>query len=346
MKILAIDLGKFNSVACIYDEKITKNRFQKFNTAPAVLHDLLVIEEPDLLLIEVCSIAGWVCDMAETLNIEIKVANTNEDKFKWKNTKRKTDKDDALRLIEMHIVNRFSTVHIPKTKTRQRRAMIKGRKAISGRITSIKNNIRAILDRQGLVMGKGKSGWTKRSIVYLRSLAVEPQKSTEDNLWRSMLCIELNLLVVLQKALAQAEEVLDKISDNDKATQIIKTTPGIGYRTAEIVAATIDDPGRFKNGKQAGCYVGFTPRLYESGAIRREGGISHKGNAMLRGILVEACWLGMRYNPWIRETYEKICRGDKNRRKIAIVAVARKLFVRLWAMMRDNQPWRGKLLHG
>ena len=252
MKILAIDLGKFNSVACIYDGKITKNRFQKFNTAPGVLHDLLVVEEPDLLLIEVCSMAGWVCDMAETLNIEIKVANTNEDKFKWKNTKRKTDKDDALRLIEMYIVNRFSTVPIPKIKTRQRRAMIKGRKAISGRITSIKNNIRAILDRQGLAMGKGKSGWTKQSIVYLRSLAVEPQKSTEDHLWRSM----------------------------------------------------------------------------------------------LRGILVEACWLGMRYNPWIRETYEKICRGDKNRRKIAIVAVARQLFVRLWAMMRDNKPWREKLLYG
>ncbi len=43
MKILAIDLGKFNSVACIYDEKITKNRFQKFITAPAVLHDLFVV---------------------------------------------------------------------------------------------------------------------------------------------------------------------------------------------------------------------------------------------------------------------------------------------------------------
>ena len=41
MKILAIGIGKFNSVACIDDGEITKNRFQKFKTGPDVLHDLL-----------------------------------------------------------------------------------------------------------------------------------------------------------------------------------------------------------------------------------------------------------------------------------------------------------------
>ena len=70
------------------------------------------------------------------------------------------------------------------------------------------------------------------------------------------------------------------------------------------------------------------------------GGISKQGHRMLRRMLVEVSWLALRYNPHFRAVYERICRGSRSRRKIAIVAVARKLLITAWAMLRDGSRWR------
>ena len=89
-----------------------------------------------------------------------------------------------------------------------------------------------------------------------------------------------------------------------------------------------------------GSYVGLTPRQYQSGSMDRQGKISGQGNKLLRALLVEISWLGLRHNSWLRRTYQRLLRGSPSRKKIAITAVARKLLVRCWAMLRDGQPWR------
>jgi hypothetical protein len=60
----------------------------------------------------------------------------------------------------------------------------------------------------------------------------------------------------------------------------------------------------------------------------------------LRKLLVECAWAMLRYNPWARATYARLTRGGATRKKPAIVALARRLLVRLWAMLRDGTPWR------
>jgi len=72
----------------------------------------------------------------------------------------------------------------------------------------------------------------------------------------------------------------------------------------------------------------------------RQGKISGQGNKLLRALLVEISWLGLRHNSWLRRTYQRLLRGSPSRKKIAITAVARKLLVRCWVMLRDGQPWR------
>jgi len=52
----------------------------------------------------------------------------------------------------------------------------------------------------------------------------------------------------------------------------------------------------------------------------------------MRALLIEVSWVALRYNAWARETYERVLRGDPSRKKVVIVAVARKLLVRCWAM--------------
>src|SRR5438105_10486049 len=59
MKILALDLGKFKTVACAYEAESARHRFVSVVTTPQALHDLIVEVEPDRVVIEICSIAGW-----------------------------------------------------------------------------------------------------------------------------------------------------------------------------------------------------------------------------------------------------------------------------------------------
>lgn len=99
-QILAIDLGKFKSVACDYDAQTGEHRFDTIPTRPQDFHDLLTERQPDRLVIEIGSAAGWVADMAQALSIEVQIANPNHEAWRWKNVKRKTDKDDALKLAQ------------------------------------------------------------------------------------------------------------------------------------------------------------------------------------------------------------------------------------------------------
>ena len=77
------------------------------------------------------------------------------------------------------------------------------------------------------------------------------------------------------------------------------------------------------------------PRQYQSGEDDRRGRITKRGPAVLRKLLVQCAWAMLRYNPWARAVYERLSRG-KARRKQAVVALARKVLVRCWAMLRDG----------
>src|ERR1700712_5162086 len=74
--ILALDLGKFKSVACRYDPATGEHAYETIATTPPAVHDLLIEASPAVLVIEACSASGWISDLAELLSIEVRVANT------------------------------------------------------------------------------------------------------------------------------------------------------------------------------------------------------------------------------------------------------------------------------
>lgn len=338
--ILAMDLGKFKSVACVYDGAAAAGRFQTIETTPAAVHDLIAEVGPTRVVIEVGPAAGWVKDLAESMGVGVEVANPNHEAWKWKNVKRKTDRDDALKLAEMSWLGRLPTLKVPSASVRQWRSLIAYRHALVSRRTAIKNSIRAILDRQGLKMGAGKSGWTNESVAHLQSMSHEMSSCGAEELWRGQLGVELRMLRECQASVTEVEAALDALAASDKRVELLRTVPGVGPRLAETVVAIVDDPRRFKNGKQVGSYAGLTPRQWQSGTMDRMGGISGRGNKLLRSLLVEVSWLMRRYNPWLRGVFDRVCRGSKTRRKVAVIAAARRLLVRCWAMLRDGTAWR------
>jgi transposase len=110
-----------------------------------------------------------------------------------------------------------------------------------------------------------------------------------------------------------------------------------------VIVACIDDPQRFENVRQISAYAGLIPQQHQSGQTNRLGKITKRGSRLLRTALVEAAWAMLRYNDWAAATYARICGGQKTRKKTAITALARKLLVRCWAMLKHNQPWNPDL---
>lgn len=339
MRILAIDLGKSNSVACDFETSSGEHGFKKISTRPDHLQDLLDRTNPDRVVIEISPLAGWVGDQVQAAGIELQVANTNGEAWRWRKVKRKTDRDDALKLAHLSSLNQLSEVYLPPRRIRQWRSLIHYRQTLVARRTATKNRIRAILDREALRLAAGKSGWTAKRVAVLRELSCPVEECELDDLWRGQLWEELDHLDHLEASLKRVTDALDKLASTDPRIQRLRTIPGVGPRLAEAVVTAIDDPHRFANGKQVAAYAGLTPRQFQSGAMERHGRITGRGNKDLRKLLVEVSWLGLRHNRRMQEVYERVRRGSRTRKKIAIVAVARRLMIWCWAMLRDETIW-------
>jgi transposase len=315
-RILAIDLGKFKSVTCMLDSDTNQTEFWTMATDRHYLLAVLKNYHPDLVVIESCGLAGWVHDICTEEGYEVLVCNPNQEAWKWKHIKRKTDRDDALKLAKLAALGQLVPVYIPCRQQREYRRLVKYRQVVLGRINRVQNNIRAIFAQRGMEMGRGELDLELIQLEHLRQHQHEVHKQL--------------------KALARADE----------RVQLLETIPGVGRKTAEVVVAYLDDPHRFQNARQISSYAGMVPRRYQSGEMDRHGRIHKRGPRQLRSALVEAAWLMLRYNPWAKSVYERLTSGQKTRKKKAIVAVARKLLVRCWVMLLRKEPWNKETMIG
>ncbi len=339
MIILALDLGKFNTVACVFDTLTNKHYFQTLETQPEILADFICEHASDLVVVEACSLTGWVADICQLKEVKLLVASPLEDAWSWKTVKRKTDRDDALKLAKLSALGQITPVHVPKIEVRQFRSLIVFRKKIVGDITRVKNRIRSTFMSLGMPTRAKDAAWSQTGLEELAAFRKSLTKSKEDELWRGIIDLDLRHLDFLLKQLKIVSAKLKALSKEKEDVQKLMKIPGVGEVAAQTLVAWLDQPKRFRNSRAVSAYAGLTPRRYQSGNMDRSGRISKRGPKWLRSVLVEVSWIVIRYNQWASQTYERIHRGQKTRKKQAIVAVARKLLVRCWAAMRDNRVW-------
>jgi transposase len=337
--ILAIDLGKYKSVACVHHHETGEFRFTTFDTTRAELKKLIGQDQPAVVIIEACLLAGWVHDLCVELGVRCLVANTASEAWKFKHLKRKTDKDDALRLAQLYLLDQLPTVTLPPTEVRQWRSLIACRQTWVGRRIAVQNRIRALFVAQGLPAPRGAKAWTATGLAGIATQAKALTECGPDELWRGLLELALTEYRQVCELVAQAEARLDAMGKQSAEVILLETVPGVGPRTAETVAAYLNDAARFKTAKQVSAYSGMVPRQHQSGEMDRRGRITKRGPALLRKMLVECAWCMLRYNAWARGIYQRLTGGGQRRKKQAIVALARKILVRCWAMLRDKKPW-------
>ncbi len=339
-RILAIDLGKFKSVTCLLDTATNQTEFWTMCTDRPYLLAVLQKYQPDLVVIESCSLAGWVHGECTAEGYQVLVCNPNQEAWKWKHVKRKTDRDDALKLAKLAALDQLVPVYIPGRQQREYRRLVKYRQVVLGRINRVQNNIRSIFAQRGMELMRGQKAWALERYDEIAQYRRPLAECSVDELWRGELDLELEQLDHLRQHQHAIHQRLQALARADQRVQLLETIPGVGRRTAEVVVAYLDDPHRFQNARQVSSYAGMVPRRYQSGEMDRQGRIHKRGPRQLRSALVEAAWLMLRYNPWAKSVYDRLTGGQKTRKKKAIVAVARKLLVRCRVMLLRKEPWR------
>ncbi len=249
--ILALDLGKYKTVACAYDPGTAQARFDTLTTSRQQLRKLFARERPAAVVIEACLLAGWVHDLCHELGLACHVANTASEAWKFKHAKRKTDRDDALRLAQLYALGQLPTVVIPSQQTRPWRALIACRQALVGRRCAAQNRIRAVLVGQGLPAPCGAQAWATTGLQGMAQHARPLAEYAPDELWRGLLELALTEYRQARELIDQAEAKLDALAQADAGLRLLETIPGVGPRTAETVVAYLGGPGPLPDG-QAG----------------------------------------------------------------------------------------------
>jgi len=285
--ILAIDLGRYNSVLCWYNPETHAAEYRTVRSTPDELRQALTQRPVSRVVFEACSQAGWVHDLCEESGLPMTVASTNGEAWQWKRVKKKTDRDDALKLARLEALGEVDPVAIPDRKTRQWKSLIGLRKRLVSERVRTQNRIRGVLVCQGLASPRGFSAWTAAGLNGLAALSLPLAECPPDELWRGELVVLIERYRFLEGQIQITETRLDSIAKADPRVGLILSIPGVGPRTAEVIVAHLPDAKRFRSADEVSAYAGLVPRQYQSGETDRRGRITRRGPRLLRAALVE-----------------------------------------------------------
>jgi transposase len=245
----------------------------------------------------------------------------------------KNDRKDAERLAKLLYLGEAPVVHVPALDVRTWRELINCRGQVIAKRTRAKNALRALLRSAGVVPPRHPALWTKAGLAWLRQLEL-PTPSQQ--LRRDLLLEEIETLL---RQVRRLEQQLNHQGQHTPAVTQLRSIPGVGIRTAEAVAAFVDDPDRFRNAKAVGRYFGLVPCQDQSGDRHRLGHITREGAPVVRQLVAEAAWQAQRRSPTVRAYFERVQRDDPQRKKIALVATAHYLVRVMWAMLTRGTTW-------
>jgi len=242
--------------------------------------------------------------------------------------KQKTDERDAALILELLLSNRFPRIWVPTPAERDLRQLLWHRHKLVGLRTMLGNQLHFLAMSQGLC--RKRKLFSKKGRGELAALALAP--------WTSRRREELlKLLDQLDPTIAELDRaVLEEAQRRDDAV-LLMTHPGIGPVTSLAFVLTIGPVTRFPCSRKIASYLGLNPSEESSGGRRRLGAISKQGNTMVRWLLIETVHHAVRQDPELRQDYQRL----KFRRghAVAKVAIARKLAVRMYWMLRSGAAY-------
>lgn len=281
-------------------------------------------KEEVIVGIEAGGCSEWFERMMSELGIEVWVGNASHIR-RLALRKQKNDKRDAGHILDLMVSGRFPRLYRRSAGSQEILRQTGYRHKLIKMRTIMNNSLRAIARNEGLLLGSKLA--SKKGREWLESLKVSEAVKQQVG----------ELLQLIEKVTTEVERVekwLGEKAANDPRVQLVQTHPGIGLLTSLVLVHTLEPIERFANSRKVTAFVGMDPVEESSGDRRKIGSISKAGSKLLRFLLVEAGHVAIRKDKELERFYVRVA-NRRNKAK-AKVAVARKLLVRSYIMLRDN----------
>lgn len=239
--------------------------------------------------------------------------------------KTKTDRRDARHILDLLRHQRFPTIWVPDPATRDLRALLTHRLRLVRIQTMLKNGLHAIALNQRLA--RGSKLLSRAGLAALQNLALPPYTAQRRDQ-------SLALLAAVRAQIVQLDAAIESAALAHPDAPRLLSHPGVGPVTALATVAVLGPAARFPDSKHVVSYVGFAPSLNASAEKYRLGRITKQGSTLLRWVLGQAAAHAARLDVDLKRMYFTIL--HRRGRAKARVAVARKLLVRLFIMLRDQ----------
>ena len=276
----------------------------------------------------------WIHRALVAIGIENRVVDSASIEVNRRARRAKTDRLDAVKLVTMLVrvcqgeARVWSEVHVPTVAAEAARQVSRERTALTQEQTRLRNQRRSWLTTWGCPLpARRGDGWWQE----VRDWAGAPLPATVQA--RIARAEERLTLIAEQIATLEAQQAdAVRTAPAESPLQHLVQLKGIAATSASVLL----DEGLvwrgFRNRRQIGGLLGFTPTPYNSGTSVREQGISGAGNKRLQTLTIELAWNWIRWQPdsAITQWYRGHFGPGKRARKIGIVAVARKLLIALW----------------
>jgi transposase len=248
--------------------------------------------------------------------------------------KQKTDKRDARHILNLLVEDRFPAVWQPPLENEEVRQLLLHRCRLVRMRTRTKNQLDSMAKNEGLLSSRV---WSPRRRSEMEALPLPG--------WYAHRRADLlGLLDELDKRIRPLDEAVREAAEDSREACLLMTHPGVGPVVSLAYVLVIGDWRRFPRGKQVGSYLGLIPAEESSGSKRRLGKVSKQGNTMVRWLLVEAATTAQRYDASWHRQYVRLSMTKHH--GVAKVAIAHKLAVRLYWMLRSGQDYRQVMERG
>ena len=284
------------------------------------------------VLLETGTESEWVAQAIEAEGHEVIVADPNYALMYGVTVRAvKTDRRDVAALAEACRLGIYRAAHRVSAAQRQVRRRLRVREQLIRMRTQAINLLRAQLRQEGYRLPPGSS---PTAAVRCRRLALSPAL-------RDDLAPILGLLDDLAPRIKACDAAADRQATADPVVRRLMTAPSVGPIVGLTYRAVIDDVGRFPDARTSTAFLGLVPREESSGTRRRKGGITKRGPTALRVLLIQAAWGIWRQRQGRAALHAWVERLAARRgRRIAVVALARRLARILYAMWRDGCDYR------
>lgn len=247
----------------------------------------------------------------------------------------KTDKRDA-RLLAKNLENGdYVACAVPDRELREDRQISRTLNQVQKDIVVEKNRVRRFLDFHGLNAGLPEGDWSDRDYRSLSELSLSHSLRVSLNAYLEI----LNTLFALRDTLLAELKALCKKERYQALVTIKMSIPGIGWLTAIRLTLEWGNLSRFPNGKSFARFTGLTCREYSTGETIRRGRITGQSSVYVRAWIIECAWRAIRKDPALQDKFQRVYRNSGSKKK-AIVAVGRKIAVRMFALEQSGELYR------